>query len=813
MKKTLYYGLLMGAVLGTSPLSTTAQTLQELGRGDSLILNAPDGYKSYQWQVSSDMKNFTEVPNGKTQRLALKVFAPGYFRVRSVDENFKTVYLDTVQVKMTKINYSPRPSVSSGAHGFVETTDGTPGAGGISIPEDRDGAVAGTSKSLTKWTNGKSMAIHYFNHPQSTVDTDMIFNIKNGRNVSFRISVWDPSHMEAPMAENIVAVRGTGKPDTVRIVGLKFPKKAYYRYQLECLKGWNDIQEISKFIHYSPSRSITYKPGYLSSPSVHLSKWRSTAAGAPSGRGYDWCYQEVMMPKESDIPGTYVMSLGVLDGYMGIQMNGYSNGKPLHDVIFSMWDHGSVDEDPNLPDNLRANVVDYGPGVAPQRFANEGTGMKTFKSGYNWDCGTFVQFITNCRPEEATYTVIKNGKEEVIKQKNTLVSAWYNAQDGKGWQYMATLRLANKSIYFDSWYSFLENYNWPTGQALRRGFYRNGYGHAKDSKKWYHFNQINFGHTDGGNQVGARQDFGQGDCDEYENTFFMTTGGFIPSKVTSPKVSLNKENTPVDTINLDALLARVDQAVAHEKKMIEAKENFKNHKLDKTGWKVIKFSSEEASGEGSNGRAAQIIDGDEKTYWHSQWKGNVARYPHQFVIEMTEDHLVNGIQIITSNGGGNRHIKDCTISLSLDNSTWEVAYQGKGLRDQDVHQFVLDHAINARYIKLEITDGYTKEGFVRINEVDVTEQTNTGISGVVANGQFEVGSNQQELLVKVPAAAANAEISVYRTDGACLFNGAYPALIEGEVIRIPMLSAAKGIYVVSFKSDNVNVSKQVMWNK
>ena len=811
MKKTIYYGLLMGAMIGATPLATTAQTQQVVERGDSLVLTAPDGYKSYQWQVSSDLKNFIEVPDGKVQNLALKVFAPAYYRVKLVDQDYKSNYPDTIHVTLEEVTYSPRPSESTGAHGYIETLDGQPGAGGISIPEDRDGAVAGMSKSLTNWTNGNSMAIHYFNHPRGIVDTDMIFKIKTGRNVSFRLTIWDPSNMEEPLAENLIAVKGTGQSDTVRIAGLRFPKKAYYRYQLECMKGWSDIIEISKFIHYSPSRTITYKPGYLSSPSVHLNQWRSTASGAPSGRAYDWCYQEVMMPKESDIPGTYVMSLGVLDGYMGIQMNGYRNDKPLHDVIFSMWDHGSVDEDPNLPDNLRANVVDYGPGVEPQRFANEGTGMKTFKSGYNWDCGTFVQFITNCRPEEATYKVIKDGKEEIIKQKNTLVSTWYNAQDGKGWQYMATLRLANKSIYFDSWYSFLENYNWPTGQALRRGFYRNGYGHAKNANKWYHFNQVNFGHTDGGTQVGARQDFGQGDCDDFENTFFMTTGGFIPSKVTKSKVALNKENTPVDTINLEALLARVDQAVAHEKKMIEAKENFKNHKLDKTGWKVIKFSSEEASGEGSNGHAAQIIDGDEKTYWHSQWKGNAAKYPHQFVIDMTEEHLVNGIQIVTSNGGGNRHIKACTISLSLDNTNWEVAYQEKDMRDQDVHQLIFDHAINGRYIKIDITDGYAKEGFVRVNEIDVTEEQSTGI-GAVTSEAFEVGSNQQELLVKSPV-AADAEISVFRTDGACIFNGSYPAIAEGEVVRVPMLTAPKGVYVVSFKSGNVNVSKQIMWNK
>ena len=108
------------------------------------------------------------------------------------------------------------------------------------------------------------------------------------------------------------------------------------------------------------------------------------------------------------------------------------------------------------------------------------------------------------------------------------VSTWFNAQDGKGWQYMSTLRLPNNNRYFDSWYSFLENYNWSTGQAVRQGFYRNGYGRAKDQKKWYHFNMVDFGHTDGGNNPGNRNDYGQGVSE--------TEAGAFPHHIINPVI-------------------------------------------------------------------------------------------------------------------------------------------------------------------------------------------------------------------------------------------------------------------------------------
>lgn len=814
MRKALYYSF-VGCLMGISPMAAQVQSPLVLERGGMLELNAPEGFKSYQWQVSSDLKNFTDLPDGKSQKLSMKVYAPGFYRVKTTGEDQKTSYADTTAVVLQPQNYASGYSVSGAAHGYVEKLDGTPGVGGINIPEDRVDGVAGTTKVLSNWTDGQAMAVYYFNHPKSIVDTDMVLKLKNNTNAAFRITVWDPNHPEAPLAESYATVKGTGENDTVRIVGLELPRKDYYRYQLECLNGWNNILEISRFLHFSPSSTKTYKAAYLSSPSVHLSNWRSSDPKAPKGRSYDWCYQEVMMPKEADIRGTYIMSLGVLDGYMGIQMNGYSNGKPLHDVIFSMWDHGSVDEDPNLPDNLRANVVDYGPGVRPERFANEGTGMKTFKSGYNWDCDKFVQFITNCRPEEATYTVIKNGKEQVIKQKNTLVSTWYNAQDGKGWQYMATLRLANKSLDFDSWYSFLENYNPSTGQALRKGYYRNGYGRSKRDKNWYHFNQVGFGHTDGGDKVGARNDYGQGVATDLDSAFFMTTGGYIATKQTAQKMALNKTNTPVDTINLAALEARVVQAIEHEQQQMEEKENFKKNKLDKTGWKVIAFSSEEKAGEGSNGRAAQIIDGDDNTYWHSQWQGNKAQYPHYFVVDMQQEYDINGMQI-TMSGGTNRFIKSFNVYTSNDNVKWEKVYNNDNAPEQVSFQFMFDLARKARYFKLEITAGRAGDGpFVRVNEIEVTRvPEQTGIGNATADGrQFEVASGDGELLVEVPTAMNNAEISVYRTDGACIYSQSCPTLAAGETVRLPFSTAMRGVYVVSCKAGNQKYSKQILWQK
>src|SRR3546814_20514323 len=43
---------------------------------------------------------------------------------------------------------------------------------------------------------------------------------------------------------------------------------------------------------------------------------------------------------------------------------------------------------------------------------------------------------------------------------------------------------------------------------------------------------------------------------------------------------------------------------------------------DRSAWTIVDFSSEEANGEGpNNGRAVLVLDGDNQTFWHSQWQG------------------------------------------------------------------------------------------------------------------------------------------------------------------------------------------------
>lgn len=695
-------------------------------------------------------------------------------------------------------------TVASAAHGYVETLDGAPAASGINIPGEQrgDDGLPKNVRQLTNWTNKNSCAVYFFHHPRAKVATAMRLTIPKGKKVTFRLTVTDPDDPDVALINDTIELEGTGKAMDTTLCERTYRSAKYYRYRLQCLNGNNNITNIDQFMFRSRTKEPGYAANYLSSPSVHLGSWRSTDPTVPTGNIFDFTYMEVMIPKSSDIVGTYAMSLGVLSGYMGIQNDGKdSNGNTIHDIIFSMWDKGSVDEDPNLPEYLRAGAVDANPEANLYRFSGEGTGAGCRLNGYRWYPDTFVQFICNARPEKTSYTTIENGDTIEHPQNNILVSAWFNAQDGKGWQYLATTRIRNTNDLMGSWYSFLENYNWPTGEASRKAYYRRGFAHEYTTGKWYNFNQVNFGNTDGGSAIGARNDFGQGSTPDFPATFFMQSGGYTANKKTSQSVAYATDFTPVDTIQLQPLLDRVQQAVDKEKRKQEEEEAFNKSVYDKTGWKVIYKTSEETSGEGSNGRAQQTVDGDTKTYWHSKWTGSTAQLPHTITVDMLKELPVGSYQITQSKSGGQtRYIKAYKMYGSTDNKTWTLLHSDDDTPDEASFRVWLDSVVNIRYFKIVVSATRATDGpFVRINEMDMAAagQT-TGIDQVKVKPSSADNAQMFTAGGKVIVVPGNgdlrrATLHVYTSDGRMMARR--DMKVEGDAFTVDMPALDPGIYL------------------
>lgn len=642
-----------------------------------------------------------------------------------------------------------RTDEASAAQGFVETA-GIP-SGGINIPGDGrvDWTLQLTGK-LSNWSKASASAVYYFKIPECNVNTKMVMKATSGATVKFKLTVYDPEDTTKSLTSANITVTGTGADQTVDLLTYKFPtvdatlypKGKYYRFKLDCLQGNTAITYIDRFKFLSDATTQITPPSYLSSPSVHLAGWKSTATGAPTTASYDWIYEEVMLPTESDLIGTYTMSLGALSGYMGIQVNSTTD----HSIIFSTWDNGTTDGGKTLSVDSMAAHVDWNADLmTPNRFGGEGSGVQCLLHGQLWHPGTYIRFLSNARTTTKTYTKLVNGVSTQVIRPVTLVTAWFDANDGKGWQYIATLRHPHGAQLFDSWYSFLENYNWPSGQMQRRSYYRNGFAHKKIGNKWFHCNKLgSMSNTDGGDQAGARTDFGHGQVTDkpgMSDTFVMWTGGFNATQNNSNTVPLITNTTIVDTILLTQLAKRVDLAIANEKAREDAA-------AEKSKW-VLTYSTEETTGEGTNGRAAEIIDGNTGTYWTNAWQSGTSALPHWFNIDFTAKKAISGLNI-TAGSFAERRVKSITVQVSDDGVNFRTVYTNTSCPAETSYTLSFDSTAHGRYLKFIINASYSGNQHTRLYELDPVFVVETGITDVATPLVVAASSDGQNLYVKNP---------------------------------------------------------------
>ena len=789
-------------------VSVSAQKELTVNVGETFTLTSTNEGTKYEWSVSSDNVTYYTIPNETERTLTLRAHGENYYRVRWTNAENKQFYADTTKVVLPAFDkYARTDFAVTAGQGYAEV-DGKPGSG-ISIPMQGtisgDDWKLGVTEKLTNWSNKNAHAAYYINTPAGRVNLKMNITVKKNSTMRFRMRVYDTDVPDSLIAENIICFNGKGSAQTIPAITFDLGKKGYHKYDLECLWGNTSITSLNKWILDLEGSAEPFHSTRKMAPSLHIMGWSSTNPKCPTGQAFDWAYEEVMIPGgDSIVDATYIMSLGVLAGYMGIQVG---NNGTHRTVLFSQWDSGDTDIDPNLPDHLRSTAVDVGEGVVAQRFGAEGTGVQSFLSnGAYWEFGKYVQFISHCRNELATYEIKENGQTVTKQQRNMLVSAWFNAQDEKGWQYISTLRVANRNGYIDSWYSFVEDFSGAFGQRKHIGYFRNGFAKERSgNKKWYHMNKISFGHNNGGTHVGARNDIYQDVDPNDKYAWVMVSGGFFNGPhIGKQTVPLRSKATPVDTINLDILLAREELAFAKEQARLDSIKMIDELKYDKSKWELISYSSEELTGEKTHGRAAQIIDDDKNTYWHSSWKASTANPPHNFVIDMKEPLELNAFAFDLS-GGKERFQKEILIEASLDNENWVTIYENKNCpTPQEGYKtggylLRMDSVTTARYLRLTIKKIHTDVVFARLNEFSVLNLPMTSI------GTIDKESEEASIYVKgncvyvdAPTATESATIDIYSLSGKKVVTRTIADILAGDVISVHSFDLIPGVYTVRY---------------
>ena len=457
-----------------------------------------------------------------------------------------------------------------------------------------EGRYAGfrkTEAATTFETDDRITLVYCLRIPRDSVSGTALLVSKVNDDVTLNVRVKKCDTDEVLLEHSVTAAGTRGQNLRLPIIPrMKFPQDTWYRIELQAPEGYQRIQRLTEldFERNGNNPVIDAHLRGFPTPATHLWFGHSTAANAPQDESYEWCYQEVLMPKQWATINTYLMTLGITGGYMGIQKAGktvqnengqYTDTIPStwwNQALFSIWDNGDTDVTPNLATYLRAGALAWGNDVAINHFGNEGTGCQAMISHAKWEPGQWVQFLTCARPEERSITLrASDGTDSIIRYPCSLLSTWYKNLDDPEWHYMATIRHSGESHYYSTWYSFIENWADSGGELFRRAYYRNNYQRSVGSGKWYFINKVDlFSQTDYQNFIKngeitarhRRMDYGHGLASDVPRAFYMQTGGYGQPKDSANVLPLVDDHSCVESINLDSLLATLGKAYQDDSK-------------------------------------------------------------------------------------------------------------------------------------------------------------------------------------------------------------------------------------------------------
>ena len=157
-----------------------------------------------------------------------------------------------------------------------------------------------------------------------------------------------------------------------------------------------------------------------------------------------------------------------------------------------------------------------------------------------------------------------------------------------------------------------------------------------------------------------------------------------------------KVRVPADTLK-DLLTAKV-----------------KSRLLD-IGAKVIAADSQEGTFE-----AANALDGEATTLWHSSYSPKPVSMPHWIVIDLGKPMTVKQVMgLPRQDGNSNGKISQCEIYLSDDNRTWGQPVAAATWKNADDWQTAtLKTPAKGRYLKLLVKSEVRGQPFASLAEVD-----------------------------------------------------------------------------------------------
>ena len=297
--------------------------------------------------------------------------------------------------------------------------------------------------------------------------------------------------------------------DTVLVGTFEIKEMGYHYIEIQGVKKAGEhFPEIQSFLiggEITNSKVYFAKDDFYwgrRGPSVHLNFQVPENAG-----NIEYFYNEITVPENNDVLGSYFMANGFAQGYFGIQVNSETERR----VLFSVWSPFNTDNPGEIPEDQKIKLLKKGADVYTGEFGNEGSGGQSYYK-YLWKAGTTYKFLLKANP---------TGKGE------TDFTAWFFAPEVGEWKLIASFRRPKTNSFVTRPHSFLENFYTETGNVNRKGIYSNQWIYNTE-KKWIEITKMKFT-ADATARKESRMDYSGGTENQ---SFYLQNCGFFSETTT-----------------------------------------------------------------------------------------------------------------------------------------------------------------------------------------------------------------------------------------------------------------------------------------
>ena len=138
--------------------------------------------------------------------------------------------------------------------------------------------------------------------------------------------------------------------------------------------------------------------------------------------------------------------------------------------------------------------------------------------------------------------------------------------------------------------------------------------------------------------------------------------------------------------------------------------------LNRLGAKVVQVNSEDRA----NGNlAANVLDGDPATFWHTRWQPQSDPPPHALVIDLGREIPLRGITYLPRQDNPNGRVAQYRFSISNDGANWTTVAEGRFPPGEACQVVSLNAPTPARYLRFVTLSELGGQDFASVAEIDI----------------------------------------------------------------------------------------------